>query len=87
MPQLWLTYDEMAEELGCQPAEAREAAIARAMTRKHSSDGFTRVLMPPDLMHAYFVARALDPLPSRAAAPPPLEQLRRIWSRPQARAA
>lgn len=79
MPQLWLTYQEIGDELGCDAVAARDAAIARAWTRKHSRDGQTRVLMPADLMQAYFVARAMAPAPTVPSVPP-LEQLRRVWA-------
>lgn len=62
MPQLWLTYQELGDELGCAPAEARQTAIGQSWTRKHSSDGNTRVLMPLDLMRRYFAAHAQSDL-------------------------
>lgn len=74
VPQLWLTYTELADALDCTPTEARSAVIRKAWTRKHSSDGLTRVLMPPDAMLAYFRGVAGErTAPLRAERPlPPL---------------
>ncbi len=58
MPQLWLTYQELGDELRCAAVQARQTAINRSWTRKHSSDGQTRVLLPRDLMQRYFATQA-----------------------------
>ena len=58
MPQLWLTYGELAGELGCDVEQARSVSISAGWTRKHSGDGFTRVMMPPDMMASFFVKAA-----------------------------
>ncbi len=58
MPQLWLTYQELADELSCTPDEARSVALDQDWTRKRSRDGYSRVLLPRDLMHAYFAGAA-----------------------------
>ena len=39
MPQIWLTYDELAALMNCNPARAREAAIAFRLDRRKSRDG------------------------------------------------
>jgi hypothetical protein len=43
MPQIWMTYREIADLLGCDPDEARAHAIHRSLDRKKSRDGLTRV--------------------------------------------
>ncbi len=82
MPQVWLTYQEMGDELGCDAFEARETAAARSWTRKRSRDGMTRVLLPQEMLQAYFTSRALAPQ-AQPARPPvaAMEQLRRVWGR------
>ena len=49
MPQIWLTYSELATELSCDKTSARERAIARAWDRRRCSDGQTRVKLHPQL--------------------------------------
>ena len=61
MPQLWLTYEELADELDCGSDQARATAVHRGWTRKRSRDGLTRVLMPYDLMSAYLAGRRSGP--------------------------
>ena len=58
MPQLWLTYQELGDALGCAPTQARQTAIGEAWIRKHSSDGNTRVMLPTDMMRSYFEQQA-----------------------------
>jgi hypothetical protein len=43
MPQVWMTYDELARLCGCSIAEARLRARHLSLSRRKSSDGFTRV--------------------------------------------
>jgi hypothetical protein len=43
MPQIWMTYVELARLLHCSPEEAREQAIAVQADRKKSRDGLSRV--------------------------------------------
>jgi hypothetical protein len=43
MPQIWMTYREIADLLGCEPDEARAHAVHRALDRRKSRDGLTRV--------------------------------------------
>ena len=42
MPQIWMTYREIAELLGCDADEARNQVVQRSLDRKRSRDGFTR---------------------------------------------
>ncbi len=58
MPQLWLTYQEMADEFGRDVSAVREAVHVSGWTRKRSRDGLTRVLMPAATMQAYFANAA-----------------------------
>ncbi len=58
MPQLWLTYAELADELSCTPDEARSTAAARGWDPKPSQDGCARVSLPPDMIRTYIVGAA-----------------------------
>lgn len=58
MPQLWLTYGELAGELECDVEQARSVSISAGWTRKHSGDGLTRVMMPPHMMERFFLRAA-----------------------------
>jgi hypothetical protein len=62
MPQIWMTYDEIAGLLGCSADAARAKAVYRSLDRKKSRDGLTRVKLDSDWT-AYFVAaiRETDP--------------------------
>ena len=42
MPQIWMTYEELATMLDCPVAEARERAHLERLDRKISHDGKTR---------------------------------------------
>ena len=53
MPQIWLTYDELAALMNCDPARAREAAIAFRLDRRKSRDGQTRAKLTPPLAEAF----------------------------------
>lgn len=56
MPQLWLTYQEIAEAFGVGVDEARLVSIGRGWKRKRSGDGFSRAQLPDDLALAFFEA-------------------------------
>ena len=43
MPQIWMTYDELAALSGCTPIDARTRAIHLSLDRRKSRDGATRV--------------------------------------------
>jgi hypothetical protein len=43
MPQIWMTYSELASLLGCEIADVRIQAAQRSLDRKKSRDGLTRV--------------------------------------------
>ena len=55
MPQIWMTYEELAEILGCDTETARATTIQRALDRKKSRDGLTRAKLDSELT-AKFVA-------------------------------
>jgi hypothetical protein len=49
VPQIWLTYDELAALMDCDPAAARSAALAIRLDRRKSRDGQTRAKLTPSL--------------------------------------
>ena len=53
MPQIWLTYDELAALMDCDSAAARSAAAATGLDRRKCRDGFTRAKLTPSLMEAF----------------------------------
>ncbi|WP_426441585.1 hypothetical protein [Bradyrhizobium genosp. P] len=67
MPQIWMTYHEIAEMLGCDAETARAATIQRALDRKKSCDGMTRAKLDPELMARFIAAiRNADPAMDQA---------------------
>jgi hypothetical protein len=52
VPQIWLTYDELAALMDCDPAAARSAALAIRLDRRKSRDGQTRAKLTPSLTEA-----------------------------------
>lgn len=56
MPQIWMTYDELAALSGCSAAEARLVAMNRSLDRRKSRDGNTRVKLDLALMGRFFDA-------------------------------
>ena len=54
MPQIWMTYDELATLSGCSAAEARMQAMHLSLDRRKSRDGNTRVKLNPALMDRFF---------------------------------
>jgi hypothetical protein len=53
VPQIWLTYDELAALMACDRAEARGAAAAIRLDRRKSRDGHTRAKLTPSLTEAF----------------------------------
>lgn len=53
MPQIWLTYEELAALLDCDVARARAAASAIRLDRRRSRDGKTRSKLTPSLAAAF----------------------------------
>ncbi|PZA13611.1 hypothetical protein DNX69_04465 [Rhodopseudomonas palustris] len=63
VPQIWVTYDELAEIMGCDHAGAREAVAAIPLDCRKSRDGHTRAKLSPWLTELFFdrlVQRRLD---------------------------
>jgi hypothetical protein len=56
MPQIWMTYGEIARLLGCNADEARAQAIFRSLDRKKSRDGLTRVKLDLQWAAKFFAA-------------------------------
>jgi hypothetical protein len=56
MPQIWMTYGEIAGLLGCEPDEARAQAVYRSLDRKRSRDGLTRVKLDLDWTAKFIAA-------------------------------
>lgn len=50
MPQIWMTYDELAALNGCTAPEARLQALNLSLDRRKSRDGNTRVKLNLALM-------------------------------------
>jgi hypothetical protein len=56
MPQIWMTYDELAILSGCNATEARGLALNLSLDRRKSRDGNTRVKLDFALMTRFFEA-------------------------------
>ena len=56
MPQIWMTYDEIADLIGGDAHEARRHSIDQYLDRKKSRDGQTRVKLDQALV-TMFVAK------------------------------
>ncbi|QQN65717.1 hypothetical protein JIR23_08510 [Bradyrhizobium diazoefficiens] len=54
MPQIWMTYDELATLSGCSATEARVQALHLSLDRRKSRDGNTRVKLDFALMARFF---------------------------------
>ena len=54
MPQIWMTYDELATLSGCSAAKARMQALHLSLDRRKSRDGNTRVKLNLALMARFF---------------------------------
>lgn len=53
MPQIWLTYDELAGLMDCDATRARDAANSIPLDRRRSRDGQTRVKLNLLLTEAF----------------------------------
>ncbi|MBR0694837.1 hypothetical protein [Bradyrhizobium lablabi] len=56
MPQIWMTYAEIGDMLGCDPKTARAATIQRSLDRKKSRDGMTRAKLDSELTARFIAA-------------------------------
>ena len=58
MPQVWLTYEELAEMFALDAQTVRSEVIAHGWPRRRCSDALTRVKLPPAAAHEYMVSYA-----------------------------
>ena len=56
VPQIWLTYDELATLMGCDQSEVRGAVSTIPLDRRKSRDGRTRVKLNYSLTEAFLDA-------------------------------
>jgi hypothetical protein len=68
VPQIWLTYHELAALMDCDPAEAYGAAAAIPLDRRKSRDGQTRVKLDSSLTKAFLDAALQQRLEQEIAA-------------------
>jgi hypothetical protein len=80
MPQIWMTYGEIASLLGCTADAVRAEAVYRSLDRKQSRDGLTRVKLDSDWT-AHFVAAIRDADPILDEAIRDLRHIRREMAR------
>jgi hypothetical protein len=78
MAQLWLTDQELGEELGCAASAARTTAISNGWARKKSQDGFSRTLLPQTMMIAFIFKAAQQFVDSGVVADRMVAMLRSI---------
>jgi hypothetical protein len=53
MPQIWMTYEELAGMLDCSVAEVRERTLLQKLDRKLSRDGKKRVKLSLELISVF----------------------------------
>jgi hypothetical protein len=53
MPQIWMTYEELAEMLDCTVTEARERGHLECLDRKISRDGKTRAKLSATMIDIF----------------------------------
>jgi hypothetical protein len=58
VPQVWLTYEELAEMFALDAQTVRSEVIAHGWSRRRCSDALTRVKLPPAAAHEYMVSYA-----------------------------
>jgi hypothetical protein len=54
VPQIWLTYDELAALIDCDAPTARATAAAMPLDRRKSHDGLTRAKLNMQLTEIFF---------------------------------
>jgi hypothetical protein len=59
MPQVWLTYSELAAYFHISEEESRQGAIKEGWDRMSCPDRLTRVLLPPETADNYVVTYAI----------------------------
>jgi hypothetical protein len=55
MPQLWLTFEEIADLFYCDTAGARRRVIANQWERRRCNDGLTRAELPSEVAHEFML--------------------------------
>jgi hypothetical protein len=55
MPQIWLTFEEIADLFYYDTAGARRRVIANQWERRRYSDGVTRALLPSEVAHEFML--------------------------------
>jgi hypothetical protein len=55
MPQLWLTFEEIADLFDCDAAGARSRVIANQWERRRCHDGLTRAQLPSEAAHEFML--------------------------------
>lgn len=69
--QVWLTFTELGEMLGCDSIGARDHVYGNAWERRRCSDGVTRALLPPDsardFLLRYLATQSVLVVPTRPA--------------------
>ena len=55
MPQVLLTFDEIADLFNCDVPCARSRVIENQWERRRCADGLARVNIPPKVAHAFMV--------------------------------
>ncbi|HLH94783.1 MAG TPA: hypothetical protein VKW08_06660 [Xanthobacteraceae bacterium] len=53
MPQIWLTYAELADMIGCDPVQARATASMLPLDRRRCHDGQTRAKLNAHLAEVF----------------------------------
>jgi len=74
MPQIWMTYEELAEMLDCTAMEARERVHLERLDRKISRDGKTRAKLSMAMIGIFIEKLKTIDLPIDRA----VEDLRRV---------
>ena len=80
MPQIWMTYDEIAALMGCTTDAVRVQVAYRCLDRKKSRDGVTRVKLDSDWT-AHFLAASRDVDPALDQAIRDLQTIRSEMAR------
>jgi hypothetical protein len=82
MPQIWLTFEEIADLFYCDTAGARRRVIANQWERRRYSDGVTRALLPAEAAHE-FMLRHKSKHESVHEFDAAMAALRRVFSQPE----
>jgi hypothetical protein len=58
VPQIWLTYNELAMLMNCDPIAARAVTVTLPLDRRRGRDGQTRAKLSPSLAEAFMESQA-----------------------------